>query len=100
MQDPYANFVIQTALSESKGRLHEDLVEAIKPYLPSLRGTPFGKVIHSDTSLLFGAQGTATSWTTAKRCQAELSLMVTRLDARLLSYLSLQRILAKINVKL
>ena len=43
LQDPYANFVIQTALSVSSGQLHASLVEAIRPYLPSLRGTPFGK---------------------------------------------------------
>ncbi len=42
-QDPYANFVIQTALSVTSGQLHASLVEAIRPYLPSLRGTPFGK---------------------------------------------------------
>lgn len=44
VQDPYANFVIQTALSVTSGPLHASLVEAIRPYLPSLRGTPFGKV--------------------------------------------------------
>ena len=43
LQDPYANFVIQTALSVTSGQLHANLVEAIRPYLPSLRGTPFGK---------------------------------------------------------
>lgn len=44
MQDPYANFVIQTALTVTNGNLHTELVEAIRPFLPSLRGTPFGKV--------------------------------------------------------
>lgn len=44
LQDPYANFVIQTALSVTSGQLHSDLVDAIRPFLPSLRGTPFGKV--------------------------------------------------------
>ena len=44
IQDPYANFVIQTALTVTSGQLHSELVDAIRPYLPSLRGTPFGKV--------------------------------------------------------
>lgn len=44
LQDPYANFVIQTALTVTSGPLHMELVEAIRPFLPSLRGTPFGKV--------------------------------------------------------
>ena len=46
-QDPYANYVLQSALSVSSGPLHLALVEAIRPYLPSLRGTPHGKRILS-----------------------------------------------------
>ncbi len=47
VQDPYANYVLQSALSVSSGPLHLALVEAIRPYLPSLRGTPHGKRILS-----------------------------------------------------
>jgi hypothetical protein len=46
-QDPYANYVLQSALSVSSGALHMDLVDAMRPYLPSLRGTPHGKRILS-----------------------------------------------------
>ena len=46
-QDPYANYVLQSSLSVSSGQLHLALVEAIRPYLPSLRGTPHGKRILS-----------------------------------------------------
>ena len=47
VQDPYANYVLQSALSVSSGALHMDLVDAMRPYLPSLRGTPHGKRILS-----------------------------------------------------
>lgn len=45
LQDSYGNYVIQSALAVSNGPAHTDLVEAIKPFLPSLRGTPHGKRI-------------------------------------------------------
>jgi hypothetical protein len=51
IQDPYANYCIQTSLTVSSGQLHADLVEAIKPFLPSLRGTPHGKRILSKINL-------------------------------------------------
>lgn len=47
LQDPYANYVLQSALTVSNGQLHAQLVDAIRPYLPSLRGTPHGKRILS-----------------------------------------------------
>jgi hypothetical protein len=45
LQDPYANYVMQSALSVTNGQVHSDLVEAIRPHLPALRGTPHGKRI-------------------------------------------------------
>jgi hypothetical protein len=45
LQDSYGNYVVQSALAISSGQLHQDLVDAIKPFLPSLRGTPHGKRI-------------------------------------------------------
>eukprot|EP00775_Hariotina_reticulata_P010966 gene10966-11121_t len=45
LQDSYGNYVVQSALAVSNGDLHQDLVDAIKPFLPSLRGTPHGKRI-------------------------------------------------------
>ena len=44
-QDPYANYVMQSALTVSNGAVHAALVEAIRPHLPQLRGTPHGKRI-------------------------------------------------------
>lgn len=44
-QDPYANYVVQRALTVTGGELHMQLVDAIRPFLPTLRGTPHGKRI-------------------------------------------------------
>ncbi|CAH2033601.1 unnamed protein product [Thlaspi arvense] len=46
IQDPYANFVIQAALTATKGSLHDILVEVIKPH-SILRNNPFCKKIFS-----------------------------------------------------
>lgn len=50
LQDPFANYVVQTALSVSDPRQHAQLVEAIKPHLNQLRNTPYGKRIQSKIS--------------------------------------------------
>ncbi|KAG8657710.1 pumilio homolog 12 [Manihot esculenta] len=51
MQDPYGNYVIQAALHRSKGALHAALVEAIRPHVPVLRTSPYGKKVLSSNSL-------------------------------------------------
>eukprot|EP00850_Spirogloea_muscicola_P015892 SM000125S26097 [mRNA] locus=s125:374416:379274:+ [translate_table: standard] len=51
LQDPYANYVVQSALTLSKGSLHAALVEAIRPHIPALRSSPYGKRILSRTNL-------------------------------------------------
>ena len=45
LQDPYANYVVQSALGVSNGDLHTELVEQIRPHLNALKGTPHGKRI-------------------------------------------------------
>lgn len=51
LQDPYANYVMQSALTVTVGPRHAALVEAIRPHLPALRGTPHGKRILSKMSV-------------------------------------------------
>ncbi|GMY16202.1 pumilio homolog 12 [Fagus crenata] len=51
MQDPYGNYVIQAALNQSKGALHIALVAAIRPHVPVLRTSPYGKKVLSCSSL-------------------------------------------------
>ncbi|KAF5840877.1 armadillo-type protein, partial [Dunaliella salina] len=45
LQDGYGNYVVQSSLSVSTGPLHEAVVEAVRPHLATLRGTPHGKRI-------------------------------------------------------
>lgn len=47
LQDPYGNYVIQTALSHANTKLLKRMVEAIQPHLPALRNTPYGKRIQT-----------------------------------------------------
>ena len=47
LQDPFANYVVQTALTVSDSKQHQQLVESIKPHLHQLRNTPYGKRIQS-----------------------------------------------------
>ncbi|XP_020588923.1 pumilio homolog 12-like [Phalaenopsis equestris] len=53
LQDPYGNYVMQTALIESKVHedLHTDLVEAIIALAPTLRSSPYGKKVLSTACL-------------------------------------------------
>jgi len=47
LQDPFANYVIQTALNVSEPQQHLDLIEAIKPFMNQLKNTPYGKRIQN-----------------------------------------------------
>ncbi|KAG9452024.1 hypothetical protein H6P81_004928 [Aristolochia fimbriata] len=51
LQDPYGNYVVQSALANSKGVIHSALVEAIRPHIPALRSSPYGKKVLSSNSL-------------------------------------------------
>ncbi|XVF36725.1 hypothetical protein REPUB_Repub19eG0082900 [Reevesia pubescens] len=46
LQDPFANYVIQSALAVTKGPLHASLVEAVRPHM-ILRTSPYCKRIFS-----------------------------------------------------
>ena len=50
LQDPYGNYVIQTALNVATPKQFRDFVEEIKPLLPALRNTPYGKRIQNKIS--------------------------------------------------
>ncbi|XP_038724983.1 pumilio homolog 12-like isoform X2 [Tripterygium wilfordii] len=51
MQDAYGNYVIQAALRLSKGALHSALVDTIRPHVPVLRTSPYGKKVLSSNGL-------------------------------------------------
>jgi pumilio RNA-binding family len=45
LMDPYGNYVVQSTLSVTKGQLHSELVDRIRPHLPLIKNSPFGKRI-------------------------------------------------------
>ncbi|KAI9313031.1 armadillo-type protein [Dichotomocladium elegans] len=47
LRDSYANYVVQTALDFADFAQRAKLVECIRPLLPGIRNTPYGKRIHS-----------------------------------------------------
>ncbi|XP_068649784.1 uncharacterized protein [Aristolochia californica] len=51
LQDPYGNYVVQSALANSKGVIHAAFVEAIRPHIPALRSSPYGKKVLSSNGL-------------------------------------------------
>ena len=55
LQDPYGNYVVQSALSVTKGALHAELVERIRPHMAAIKSSPFGKRILARSNLLHRA---------------------------------------------
>ena len=47
LQDPFGNYVIQTALAYALPQQKIRLVDAIKPHLPNLRNAPYVKRIQN-----------------------------------------------------
>ncbi|KAI9053933.1 hypothetical protein LZ554_002877 [Drepanopeziza brunnea f. sp. 'monogermtubi'] len=47
LRDSFANYVIQTALDYANPNMKARLIEAIRPYLPAIRTTPYGRRIQA-----------------------------------------------------
>ncbi|KAL0635529.1 hypothetical protein Q9L58_005460 [Maublancomyces gigas] len=45
LRDSYANYVIQTAIEYSEPHIKQQLVDSIRPILPAIRMTPYGRRI-------------------------------------------------------
>ena len=54
LRDSFANYVVQTALDYADPDTKSRLVEAIRPILPAIRSTPYGRRIHGR---IFGNEG-------------------------------------------
>lgn len=54
LRDSFANYVIQTALEYAEPNVRHQLVENIKPLLPAIRLTPYGRRIQSKIQMLTG----------------------------------------------
>lgn len=60
LRDSFANYVIQTALEFATPQLKYRLVEAIRPILPQIRTTPYGRRIQAKISA-YDSRGNAAS---------------------------------------
>lgn len=60
LRDSYANYVIQTALEFATPQQKYRLVEAIRPILPQIRTTPYGRRIQAKVSA-YDSRGSAAS---------------------------------------
>jgi hypothetical protein len=47
LRDSFANYVIQTALDYANPAMKNRLIDAIRPYLPAIRTTPYGRRIQA-----------------------------------------------------
>jgi hypothetical protein len=47
LRDSFANYVVQTALEHTDEETRKRLTDAIRPILPSIRGTPYGRRIQT-----------------------------------------------------
>ncbi|TQS39181.1 hypothetical protein Golomagni_00299 [Golovinomyces magnicellulatus] len=51
LRDSFANYVIQTALDYASPAMKNRLMEAIRPHLPAIRSTPYGRRIQAKISV-------------------------------------------------
>jgi hypothetical protein len=57
LRDSFANYVVQTALDYAESAQRQQLVECLRPLLPAIRSTPYGRRIQSKISGTHGAPG-------------------------------------------
>ncbi|TQW00580.1 RNA-binding protein [Cordyceps javanica] len=76
LRDSFANYVIQTALEFATPQLKYRLVEAIRPILPQIRTTPYGRRIQAKISAYDGRGSAASSGqaTPADNTQGQIPL--------------------------
>jgi hypothetical protein len=47
LQDPFGNYVVQKAMSVAQGELLTEVMDAIRPFVDSLRAAPYGRRIYN-----------------------------------------------------
>ena len=60
IRDSYANYVVQTALEYATPQQKHRLIESIRPILPTIRNTPYGRRIQAKVSS-YDSRGSVTS---------------------------------------
>ncbi|KAI5926098.1 armadillo-type protein [Camillea tinctor] len=61
LRDSFGNYVVQTALEHSTYSVKIQLVEAIRPMLPGIRGTPYGRRLQAKIQQYDTRSGTAST---------------------------------------
>jgi hypothetical protein len=76
LKDAYANYVIQTALDFATPQGKHMLIEAVRPFLPQIRGTPHGRRIQTKVTAHDNAGGASSSGqaTPADQTQGQIPL--------------------------
>lgn len=75
IRDSYANYVVQTALEHATTHMKKQMVEAIRPILPSVRQTPYGRKIQAKVTAYDSAGGRpAPQMTGADQNQAQMPM--------------------------
>lgn len=64
LRDSFANYVIQTALDYANPQMKARLIEAIRPYLPAIRTTPYGRRIQAKIQGNEGRSGSSSGQAT------------------------------------
>lgn len=75
LQDSFGNYVVQTAMDHSSTQTKQQLVEAIRPMLPSIRTTPYGRRLASKIQLHDGQSNNGSGQTTpADATQGQIAI--------------------------
>ena len=87
MRDSYGNYVVQTALDYATPHQKHRLVEAIRPVLPTIRNTPYGRRIQAKVSTYDtrGPAATSGQATPADATQGQIPLRGVNGHSRVLS---------------
>ncbi|GAW23658.1 hypothetical protein ANO14919_132320 [Xylariales sp. No.14919] len=75
LKDSFGNYVVQTALDHSSAHMKHQLVEAIRPMLPGIRGTPHGRRLAAKIQQHDGQSGNSSGQTTpSEPTQSQIAL--------------------------
>lgn len=75
LKDSFGNYVVQTALEHSSVHMKHQLVEAIRPMLPGIRGTPYGRRLGAKIQQHDGQSGNSSGQTTpSEPTQGQIAL--------------------------
>lgn len=79
IRDSYANYVVQTALEHATSYMKKQMIDAIRPILPTVRQTPYGRKIQAKVSAYDSTGGRLSGQVTpADSTQGQIPLRPTQ----------------------